>query len=133
MEGIRRFKKLGMWVVIVFFVFIVFISGSGGSSGKSDNEVIDMAKIDVLEREISIKLADQQWEFLENRTKELGISKEELVKWYIVSDMLKTIDAAKENKTKKKRFSLQGIVSAGTVTDKDIEKAKKIWQPKILP
>ena len=26
MEGIRRYKKLGMWVVIIFFVFIVFIS-----------------------------------------------------------------------------------------------------------
>ena len=93
----------------------------------------NMAKTQLLEHEIGIKLSDQQWKFLGNRTKELGISKEELVKWYIVSDMLKTIDTAGEDKSGKKRFSLQGIVSAGTVTDEDIEEAKKIWQPRILP
>ena len=89
-------------------------------------------KTQVLEHEINIKLPDRQWKFLENRTKELGISKEELVKWYIISDMLKTIDAAGKDKPGKKRFSLQGIVSAGTVTEKDIEEAKQIWQPKTL-
>jgi len=94
--------------------------------------VTNTTKTQVLEHEINIKLPDRQWKFLENRTKELGISKEELVKWYIISDMLKTIDASGKDKSGKKRFSLQGIVSAGTVTEKDIEEAKQIWQPKTL-
>ena len=81
---------------------------------------------------LEIKVEGSQLEFLEKRAKELGLSKEELVKWYIVSDMVKVIDVREENRTKKKRFSLQGIVSAGTVTDEDIEEAKKIWQPKTL-
>jgi hypothetical protein len=80
---------------------------------------------------LEVRVEAPQLEFLEKRAKELGLSKEGLVKWYIVSDMVKAIDAAREkNKTKKKRFSLQGIVSAGTVTDEDIEEAKKIWQPR---
>jgi hypothetical protein len=82
---------------------------------------------------LEIKVEGSQLEFLEKRGKELGLSKEELVKWYIVSDMAKIIDVREKNRTKKKRFSLQGIVSAGTVTDEDIEEAKKIWQPKTLP
>lgn len=53
---------------------------------------------------------------------------------YIANDMTKAIDAArKDSKTKQKRFSLQGIVSAGTVTDEDIEEAKRIWQSQTLP
>jgi len=35
------------------------------------------------EHEIMIKVVDQQLEFLENRAKELGLSKEDLVKNYI--------------------------------------------------
>jgi hypothetical protein len=80
---------------------------------------------------LEIRVEEPQLEFLEKKAKELGLSKEELVKQYIASDMIKTIDAAGEEK--KKRFSLQGIVSAGTVTDEDIEEAKKIWQPQTLP
>ena len=82
---------------------------------------------------LEIKVEGSQLEFLEKRAKEFGLSKEELVKWYIVSDMVKAIDVREKNRTKKKRLSLQGIVSAGTVTDEDIEEAKKIWQPKTLP
>jgi len=82
---------------------------------------------------LEIKIEEPQLEFLEKRARELGISKEELVRWYIANDMTGAIDTAKsDNKTKKKRFSLQGIVSAGTVTDEDIEKAKKIWQSQTL-
>lgn len=80
---------------------------------------------------LEIKIEEPQLEFLEKKAKELGLSKEELVKKYIVSDMTKTIDAV--GMEKKKRFSLQGIVSAGTVTDEDIEEAKKIWQSQTLP
>ena len=41
---------------------------------------------------LEIKVEGSQLEFLEKRGKELGLSKEELVKWYIVSDMVKVID-----------------------------------------
>ena len=79
---------------------------------------------------LEVKVEAPQLEFLESKAKELGISKEELVKSYIE----KAIDVARgENGTSKKRFSLQGIVSAGTVTDEDIEEARKIWQPETLP
>jgi len=79
---------------------------------------------------LEIKVEEPQMEFLEKRAKELGLSKEELAKLYIAE----AIDAAKEKiEIGKKRFSLQGIVSAGTVTEKDIEEAKKIWQPRTLP
>ena len=80
---------------------------------------------------LEIKIEEPQLEFLEKRAKELGLSKEELVKRYIASDMTKTIDAI--GREKKKRFSLQGIVSAGTVTDEDIEEVKKVWQSQTLP
>ena len=75
---------------------------------------------------LEIEVEKPQLEFLEKRAKELGLSKEELVKRYIANDMIKTIGAVSGGK--RKRFSLQGIVSAGTVTDEDIEEAKKIWQ-----
>ena len=82
---------------------------------------------------LEIKVEEPQLEFLKKKARELGISTEELVRWYIANDMTRTIYAAKEDsKTKKKRFSLQGIVSAGTVTDEDIEEAKKIWQSQTL-
>ena len=38
---------------------------------------------ELVEHEITIKVADRQLELLENRAKELGLSKEELVKRYI--------------------------------------------------
>ncbi len=82
---------------------------------------------------LEIKVEGSQLEFLEKRGQKLGLSKEELVKWYIVSDMVKVVDVRERNRAKKKRFSLQGIVSAGTVADEDIEAAKRIWQPKTLP
>jgi excisionase family DNA binding protein len=39
---------------------------------------------------------------------------------------------ADDNKPKKKRISLEGIISGSTVTDADFEEAKKIWAPKSL-
>ena len=38
---------------------------------------------ELVEHEITIKVADRQLEILENRAKELGLSKEELIKRYI--------------------------------------------------
>ncbi|MBD3183403.1 hypothetical protein GF312_13985 [Candidatus Poribacteria bacterium] len=38
---------------------------------------------ELVEHEIIIKVADRQFELLENRAKELGISKEELIKRYV--------------------------------------------------
>ena len=85
-----------------------------------------MAKTQLVEHEISVKLPDQQWKFWENRAKEL-------VKWYIINDMFKAIDTQGKKKSRGTQFSLQGMVSAGTVTDKNIEESKKIWQPKTSP
>ena len=38
---------------------------------------------ELVEHEITIKVADRQFELLENRAKELGLSKEELIKRYV--------------------------------------------------
>ncbi|MBM3211658.1 hypothetical protein FJZ33_05545 [Candidatus Poribacteria bacterium] len=78
---------------------------------------------------LEIKVKEAQLEFLENKAEKLGISKEELVKLYIINDMLKTF----ENITpkKKKRISLEGITSGSTVTDDDFEEAKRQWNPKL--
>lgn len=57
------------------------------------------------------------------------------VEEYLKRSALKVIDRKiaplNEKREAKRRFSLQGIVSAGTVTDNDIEEAKGIWKPKI--
>jgi hypothetical protein len=42
-----------------------------------------MARPEVMEYEISVKVASKQLEFLESRAKELGMSKEELAKLYV--------------------------------------------------
>jgi len=90
-----------------------------------------MEKSATLSHEIRVRVADRQIEFLENRSKELGLSsKSELLRWYIVSDMVKTITTEYE-KPKKKRISLEGITSGSTVTEADIEEVKKQWYPKL--
>lgn len=87
-----------------------------------------MVHSEVSDYEISLKLADRQLEFLEDRSKELGMSKEELIRWYIVSDMAKAIDAEREHKkSEKEQFSLMGIAHDGRVTDEDIEEVVNEW------
>lgn len=39
---------------------------------------------------LEVSVEGPQLEFLENKAKELGLSKEELLRWYIVSDMVGT-------------------------------------------
>lgn len=91
-----------------------------------------MANIDTETYEVKTKVSDRQFEFLEKRAKELGLSKEELMRWYIVSDMVRIADDRQKNKNiEKKRFSLEGIISGSTVTDEDFEEAKNIWTPKL--
>ena len=93
-----------------------------------------MAHSEVSDYEISVKLAGRQLEFLEDRSKELGISKEELIRWYIVSDMAKAIDVEREHeKPKKEQFSLMGITHDGRVTDEDIEEVVNEWSKSELP
>lgn len=88
-----------------------------------------MAKTEIADHNLSIKLADQQWEFLENRTKELGISKEELVKWYIISDMIQT----ERDRGEKERSSLKGIFKEGKPIPAEVfEEAKAIWKSREL-
>jgi len=54
-----------------------------------------MAKQQTLDGEIKLKVGDSELNFLENRTKELGLSsKEELLRWYIINDMAGIIDEA---------------------------------------
>ncbi len=74
---------------------------------------------------LEVKIEGSQLEFLESKAKELGISKEELVKQYIE----KAIDAEYEDiEPKKDRISLQGIASGSKLTDADLEEVKKIWE-----
>ncbi len=77
--------------------------------------------------ELRVKIADNQLEFIENRARELGLSsKAELIRWYIMSDMAGIINVEREqNKVKKERGSLEGVISGSTVTDEDFEEAKK--------
>jgi hypothetical protein len=82
-------------------------------------EVTNMARPEVMEYEINVKVAGKQLEFLESKAEELGISKEELAKLYIE----KAIDA----ESQKKRFSIMGIVSDGRITDEDIDKGIGEW------
>ena len=77
---------------------------------------------------IEIELAGPQIDFLERKAKEIGISKEELVRLYILSDMLKISNSdTLENKSGKERISIKGMVHDGRVTDEDIEEVKKEW------
>lgn len=71
-----------------------------------------MARPEVSDHEISVKVAGRQLEFLENRAKELGISKEELVKLYIA----KVIDAEREQN----QFSLEGFFKDGPPITKEV-------------
>jgi len=89
-----------------------------------------MPSIDAESYEVKTKVSDQQFEFLEKRAKELGLSKEELLRWYVISDMVKIVDDRQRN-IGKKRFSLEGVISGSTVTDEDFEEAKRIWTPKL--
>ena len=76
-----------------------------------------MARPEVSDYEISVKVASRQLEFLENRARELGISKEEMIRWYIVSDMIRAIDTEREHKSSEsEQFSLMGIIRDGRIT-----------------
>lgn len=91
---------------------------------------IRMAKVRTLNREIRVKIAERQYEFLENRIRELGLSSmAELMRWYIANDIVKT---EQPDQSKKERISLEGVISGSTVTEEDFEEAKKIWIPKSL-
>lgn len=71
-----------------------------------------MARPEVSDYEISVKVAGQQLEFLESKAKELGISKEELVKLYLA----KAIDAERAEN----QFSLEGFFKDGPPITKEI-------------
>lgn len=87
-----------------------------------------MANPEVSNHEISVKVASRQLEFLESRAKELGISKEEVIRWYIVSDMVRAINTEREHKSSEsKPFSLMGIIRDGRITDEDIEEVVAEW------
>ena len=61
---------------------------------------------------LEIEVQGLQLEFLENRAKELGISKEELAKLYIA----RAIDGERE----KSRFSLEGLFKEGPPITKEV-------------
>ena len=91
-----------------------------------------MAHPEVSDYEISVKVASRQLEFLESRAKELGISKEEVIRWYIVSDMVRAIDTECES-SESEQFSLMGIIRDGRITDEDIEEVVAEWNRTELP
>ena len=61
---------------------------------------------------LEIKVEGLELEFLENRAKELGISREELARLYIA----KVIDTERE----KGRFSLEGLFKEGPPITKEV-------------
>lgn len=69
---------------------------------------------------LEVEVEGSQLEFLESKAKELGVSKEELVKSYIA----KAIDAEREEN----QFSLEGLSKEGPpITDEDIEEVIIEW------
>ncbi len=101
---------------------------------KERQGVIDVAHPEASNSEISVKLAGHQLKFLKNRAKELGISEEEVIRWYIVSDMARAIDAARDRETQENgQFSLMGIIRDCRITDKDIEEVIGEWNKPELP
>jgi hypothetical protein len=73
---------------------------------------------------LEVEVEGSQLEFLESKAKELGISKEELVRMYIAE----AIDTEHGDiKPNEKRISLQGITSGSKLTDADLEEVKKMW------
>ena len=93
-----------------------------------------MTRPEVSDSEISVKLADRQLKFLKNRAEQLGISEAEVIRWYIVSDMARAIDAERESKDREEgQFSLMGIINDGRVTDEDIEEVISEWSKSELP
>jgi len=71
-----------------------------------------MARSEVSDHEISVRLAGRQLEFLENKARELGISKEELVRLYIS----KVVDAEHGED----QISLEGFFKDGPAITKEI-------------
>jgi hypothetical protein len=93
-------------------------------------EVENMPKPQVSNHRVSVKIQERQYEFLEERAKELGLSsKAELLRWYITSDMAKFIEIEKSiGKSKEERVFLEGIISDGRVTESDIREVEKEWE-----
>ena len=55
-------------------------------------------------------------------------------KWMVASDTLREfLTASYEKPEDKKRVSLEGMFSDGSITDEDIEEAKAVWEAKTLP
>jgi excisionase family DNA binding protein len=54
-------------------------------------------------------------------------------KWMVASDNLKEFLTASDEKAEdKKRVSLEGMFSDGSITDEDTKKAKAVWEAKTL-
>jgi hypothetical protein len=75
-------------------------------------EVMSVSKPQISGHRISVKVADRRLEFLEDRSKELGLSsKAELFRWYIVSDMAGIIGGGhNKDKPKEGHVFLEGII-----------------------
>ena len=93
---------------------------------------------ELAEHEITIKVADRQFEILEDRARELGLSKEELIKRCIaeaigrVGDIERTLELLKrdiikgiEPSEREERISLFGSVKVGDITEEMIDEAKR--------
>ena len=89
-----------------------------------------MSKPQVSDHRISVEVADRQYEFLENRAKELGLSSTaELLRWYITSDMARVIETGMgESELKEERVFLEGIISDGRVSESDIKEVEREWE-----
>ena len=89
-----------------------------------------MSKPQVSNHRVSVKVAERQYKFLEDRARDLGLSsKAELLKWYITSDMAKVIEIERAGgKSKEERVFLEGIISDGRVTESDIREVAEEWE-----
>ena len=79
-----------------------------------------MLRSEIMDHEISVKVDNKQLKFLEEKARELGVSKEKLAQLYIKE----AIDA----KNTRIQFSLEGLCKEGLpVTDEDIDEVIREW------
>jgi len=83
---------------------------------------VKMSKL--TEYEITIKFADRQLELLENKAKALGLSKEELIKIYVVEGIGKDRRVSHEQRLAK-IISIKGKYSSVLTSSDEFARSKK--------
>lgn len=77
-----------------------------------------------MEHEITIKVTDRQFEILENRAKELGLTKEELVKGYLAEAVSEEQQVSQEKRLAR-ILSVKGKYSSVLTNSDDFARRKQ--------